>query len=326
MPDSRILAWASTHQVSCYLLAVLGGAALGLGSLRGVEAVESAITPCLIVLLFITFLEVPLEAVREALTDVKFLATVLGVNFLLVPGVVAVLYRVAGLDPAVEVPALIVLLTPCIDYVIVFTRLAGGASGKLLAMTPLLLLVQIILLPVLLWAVTGGAVTSSLPVAPFLGAIVTFILLPFVAAAAARMLGRRFTAVRTALGAASGFMVVIMALTLAVIAAAIAPALGSVGDLVRPALVFAVFALVMAGLGWLSARFLRFGVPETRALIFTGVTRNSLVVLPIVRALDPDGMGPAVVVTQTMVELIVMVALVQFLGRSRPVIAVSENR
>jgi ACR3 family arsenite efflux pump ArsB len=35
-----------------------------------------------------------------------------------------------------------VLLTPCIDYVIVFTRLAGGSDRRLLAAAPLLMLAQ----------------------------------------------------------------------------------------------------------------------------------------------------------------------------------------
>lgn len=51
-------------------------------------------------------------------------------------------------------------------------------------------------------------------------------------------------------------------------------------------------------------------VGESRALVFTSVTRNSLVVLPLALAL-PDGyeLVPAVVVTQTLVELTGMVVL-----------------
>ncbi len=51
-------------------------------------------------------------------------------------------------------------------------------------------------------------------------------------------------------------------------------------------------------------------VEESRALVFTSVTRNSLVVLPLALAL-PAGyrLAPAVVVTQTLVELTGMVVL-----------------
>ena len=48
----------------------------------------------------------------------------------------------------------------------------------------------------------------------------------------------------------------------------------------------------------------------SRALVFTSVTRNSLVILPLTLAL-PSGyaLAPAVVVTQTLVELTGMVVL-----------------
>lgn len=49
--------------------------------------------------------------------------------------------------------------------------------------------------------------------------------------------------------------------------------------------------------------------------MFSGVTRNSLVVLPLVLALPTGfGLAPLVVVTQTLVELVVMVVLVRWLG------------
>jgi ACR3 family arsenite efflux pump ArsB len=68
--------------------------------------------------------------------------------------------------------------------------------------------------------------------------------------------------------------------------------------------------LVMPLLGRLAAGLLRMDVGESRALVFTSVTRNSLVMLPLALAL-PAGYAlvPAVVVTQTLVELTGMVVL-----------------
>ena len=57
-------------------------------------------------------------------------------------------------------------------------------------------------------------------------------------------------------------------------------------------------------LGRLTAGLLGMDVGESCALMFTSVTRNSLVVLPLVLALPVGyGLAPAVVVTQTLVEL-----------------------
>lgn len=53
--------------------------------------------------------------------------------------------------------------------------------------------------------------------------------------------------------------------------------------------------------------------------MFSGVTRNSLVVLPLVLALPAAyDLAPLVVVTQTLVELIVMVVFVRVIPRLLP--------
>lgn len=103
-----------------------------------------------------TFLDIPFDAVRDSFTDVRFLGAVALANFLIVPPVVAGLHAVIPLSDELVIPVLIVLLTPCIDYVLVFTRLAGGDHVRLLALTPVLMIVQIILLPVYLWMILGG--------------------------------------------------------------------------------------------------------------------------------------------------------------------------
>ena len=87
-----------------------------------------------------------------------------------------------------------------------------------------------------------------------------------------------------------------------------------------------LFAAVMVGLGWAIGRVVLADGGERRALVFTGVTRNSLVVLPLVRAVDREGPGTAAVVTQTLVELVVMAVLVWLVPRMVPSTAMSENR
>ncbi len=74
--------------------------------------------------------------------------------------------------------------------------------------------------------------------------------------------------------------------------------------------IYVAFLVIMPLLGRLAAGLLGMGVGESRSLVFTSVTRNSLVVLPLALAL-PSGysLAPAIVVTQTLVELSGMVIL-----------------
>lgn len=53
-----------------------------------------------------------------------------------------------------------------------------------------------------------------------------------------------------------------------------------------------------------------------RALVFSGATRNSLVVLPLALALPASlSLAPVVVVTQTLVELVGMIVFVRVVPR-----------
>lgn len=67
------------------------------------------------------------------------------------------------------------------------------------------------------------------------------------------------------------------------------------------------------------ARLFALDVPDNRAIVFTGATRNSLVVLPLALAL-PDNLAIAavVVVTQALVEVIGMVIDIRVIPRVVP--------
>nr|WP_275901844.1 bile acid:sodium symporter [Brevibacterium zhoupengii] len=315
------------HQILWYLIAIGAGALIGHGLPGASPAAGAAITPCLIALLFVTFLDIPFDAIRDSFSDLRFLGAVALANFLIVPLVVAGLHAVMPLEDELVIPVLIVLLTPCIDYVLVFTRLAGGDHTRLLALTPVLMIVQIILLPVYLWIILDGTGIGAIAPRPVITALLVFIIIPLAASLVTRGLARRSTLADRSIHAASQSMVMLMMITLAAIAAAQVPLITPhLLDLSGAIAAFLVFALVMTVLGWLMARTLSLPVGTGRALVFTAVTRNSLVMLPIVRAITSDGLGPAAVVAQTIVELVFMLILVRVVPRVLPGTAVSENR
>jgi ACR3 family arsenite efflux pump ArsB len=75
---------------------------------------------------------------------------------------------------------------------------------------------------------------------------------------------------------------------------------------------YGAFLVVMAALGMMAGKIARLDVPSRRALVFSGATRNSLVVLPLALALPADlGLAPVVVVAQTLVELVGMIIYVR---------------
>ncbi|WP_278101765.1 bile acid:sodium symporter [Microbacterium proteolyticum] len=312
-----MIAWANRWQIPLYLAGMLVGGAVGLAVPGSAGALETLVTPALILLLFATFLAVPFAEIGRALRDVRFLIAVLVLNFVLVPILVFGLSRFVAYDRALLVGVLLVLLCPCIDYVVVFTRLAGGSASRLLAVSPVLMLGQLALLPVFLGILAGPDLPGAIAVNPFLGAFALFIALPMGAAALTQLLARRFHAARAVERTMDANMVPLLVVTLAVVVGAQIDVLRThAEELLAVVPIYVAFLVVAPVLGILVARVFRQDGPTARATVFSGSTRNSLVVLPLALALpEPLALAPAAVVTQTLVELVGMIALVRVVPR-----------
>lgn len=313
---SAAIGWMERHQVSLYVAAI--GVGLGLGWVTpGSDGVEVAIEPSIALLLFATFLAVPFRAMRAATGHMRFFAALAALNFLIVPAVVFGLSRFVADDDAVLIGVLLVLLAPCVDYVIAFSGLAGGASERLMAATPLLMLAQMALLPLYLWLFIGPDAAGLIDVAPFVRAFLVLIVLPLAAAVTVQLLTRRFAWPRSLEAVMAALMVPLMMITLAVVVASQIRGVGEqIGALLGVIQLYVAFVVIMVPLGIGVGRWARLDARDTRALAFSGVTRNSLVVLPLALALPAAlSLAPLVVVTQTLVELVAMVILVRLVPR-----------
>ncbi len=112
-------------------------------------------------------------------------------------------------------------------------------------------------------------------------------------------------------------MVPLMMITLTVVVASQIRGVGEqIGALLSVVPLYLAFVVIMVPLGIGMGRWALLDARSTRALAFSGVTRNSLVVLPLALALPAAlSLAPLVVVTQTLVELVAMVILVQLVPR-----------
>ncbi|MBP1135048.1 ACR3 family arsenite efflux pump ArsB [Arthrobacter sp. PvP023] len=333
-----LVAWMERRQIGLYLASIVAGGAAGFLAPGTAAAMELAINPVLGLLLYATFLGIPFASLGRAVRDVRFMATVLVLNFAVVPVVVFGLSRIVAGDQALLVGMLLVLLTPCIDYVIVFSGLAGGASDRLLAAAPVLMLAQMLLLPLYLLLFVGPELVSVIDPAPFVQALVGLIVVPLALAALTQWLARpargsegdrsavgrsivgRAAVGRTVMAAVQALMVPLMMATLAVVVGSqIVGVRQELASLLAVVPLYAAFLLVMVPLGLLAARPARLDARATVAVVFSGATRNSLVVLPLALALpEPLALAALVVVTQTLVELLGMLAYVRFLPRLVP--------
>jgi len=304
------LPFLERHQVALYVAALALGGVLGVTAPGAGPVLEHAISPALAALLYVTFLQVPAVELVRSLRAGRFLGAALVVNFVVVPLVVAALSGFLPADRAVRLGVLLVLLAPCVDYVIVFSTLAGGSGERLLAATPLLLLAQMVLLPGYLFLFLGPDLAKVVDTGPFVEAFLVLIVVPLTLAWLTQAWASR--RVSDAVGVA---MVPLMVVTLLTVVASQIPKLDStdrLNDVLRVVPLYTAFLLVMPLAALAVVRLFHLGTRDGRAIIFTAATRNSLVVLPLALSLpDPFAVAGVVVVTQTLVEVVGMVVYVR---------------
>lgn len=304
------------RQVAIYFAAVCI-AAIAATALSGTVRLEPAINPALALMLFVTFLQVPLASLREAFRNGRFFGALLAVNFVAVPVLVAILVQFAPPDPLVRLGILIVLLCPCIDYVVTFSHLGRADARLLLAATPVLLIVQMLLLPLWLGLFLGAEAAELVQMGPFLHAFLWLIAIPLGLAGLCQLWAARSAAGARVSEALGLLPVPATALVLFIVIAAVVPQLGpALTTVLAVAPLYIAYAVIAPLMGWTVARVARVDAPAGRAVAFSGATRNSLVVLPLALAV-PGAIPliPAVIVTQTLVELVASLIYIRLIPR-----------
>ncbi|KTD71720.1 Sodium Bile acid symporter family protein [Legionella steelei] len=266
----------------------------------------SSVNLALALMLFVTFLQVPLADFKQALVKFRFLMVLFLVNFMVVPLIVVALVQFLPIDPMVRLGVLLVLLTPCIDYVVTFAHIGRADARLLLVATPALLILQMLLLPIYLGLFLEESAAHLVQPGPFVEAFIWIIAIPLVLAALTQAWANRKSMGKRVLIALGLLPVPATALVLFVVITSVVPQLGLEADSVLKVVpIYIAFAIIAPWAGWFIARIFRLDVPSSRSVAFSASTRNSLVVLPLAFAI-PGAVPilPAIIVTQTLVELI----------------------
>lgn len=302
-------------QVWIYLAAILCGLLLGTVMGDAAAMFERPLWPVLGLLLFATFTQVPVIRLREAFRDRRFMGVALAGNFVAVPLVVWGLVWFLPPDPAIRLGVLLVLLVPCTDWFITFSHLAGGDTGRAIAVTPVNLLLQIALLPVYLWLFMGHSFIEILAAGPIATAFVTLILIPLAAAWALEWWSMRHPAGAAVIDRLGWAPVPLLAVVVFLIAASqVENVLGALPVLGGVAGVFIAYLAAALLLGLALSRLFSLPDRSARVLIFALGTRNSFVVLPLALALSSQWAVVAVVIVfQSVVELFGVIVYLKLL-------------
>ncbi|KAB2397765.1 arsenic resistance protein [Bacillus cereus] len=294
------------NQVSLYFIVLVVATLFGFIWPSYGEGLEVIISLIIALLMYSMFSQIPFMSLKDSFGNSRFIGALLTTNFIAVPIVVWILSRFLPDNPPLLIGVYLVLLTPCIDYVIIFTSLGKGNAKLILISTPILFITQMLLLPLYLWLFMGSETAKVVEPEPFIEAFLGLIVLPLGISILMQIISRKSSIGEKVLNVSAWLPVPFMAITLfVVVASQIGKLPNFIDQVIKVVPIYIAFMVIMPIIAKYIGKLFKLDIRSGRTLIFSSATRNSLVVLPLGLALpDISTLVAAVIVTQTIVELI----------------------
>ena len=303
------------YQIVIMLAAM--GIGLGLGQFSIFEDnAGSFVTPFLFIMLFGAFLNIPLGEYKNALKNVRFSSTVVLINFIWTPILVWGLASLFLDDPIMQIGFIMLMVTPCTDWYLVFTANAKGNVPLSASVLPFNLLLQVILLPVFLFLFAG--VNGTVDMSDLLKSIMIMLVLPFTLAQVTKYLlnrSKREGLKEKVTGAFSSSGTIFLGLAIMAMFAAKGNDLVSNMDVVLLLLLpIAAFYIINFVLAQLVSRKFKYSYADTASLTLTTIAKNSPMTLGIALIAFPDQpIIHLIMVIEPLIELPVMVCITRIL-------------
>lgn len=303
-------------QVPVVLAAVAVGTAIGLAFDLG-TAPERLVVPVIVGLLMLTFLRIDAGAFGAAIRPHPTVAAAsLGINFLWTPLFAGLLgWLLLSGQPDLRLGLVMLLVTPCTDWYLVFTGTARGNVALATSLLPPNLVLQLVLLPLYVATLTGAA--ADIPVGELAVDVGLILGIPVVIAAVVRLLASQGDVQRRLddlLAQADLLALGLLAIAITAIFASHARVVVDEPDaFLRLVVPLATFFVVTYLVATVTARVLAVRYPERVTLTMTTLARNSPVALAVAAAAFPD--RPLVVVALVVGPLVEL-----------PVLALTSHR
>lgn len=120
---------------------------------------EYLIMPSLTIMLFLVFIQIPLKEIGSSFKNIKFTSTSVIINFIWTPIIIYVLGKVfLNNQPEILIGFIMLMVTPCTDWYLIFTGIAKGNVPLGSSILPLNIILQLILLPLYILLIGGTSV------------------------------------------------------------------------------------------------------------------------------------------------------------------------
>lgn len=120
---------------------------------------EYLITPSLMIMLFLVFIQIPLKDIGSSFKNLKFTLISVIINFICTPIIIFILGKLfLNNNPDLLIGFIMLMVTPCTDWYLIFTGIAKGDVALGSSILPLNLILQLLLLPLYVFILGGTSV------------------------------------------------------------------------------------------------------------------------------------------------------------------------
>lgn len=124
---------------------------------------EYIIMPSLIIMLFLVFIQIPLKNITKSFKNIKFTLTAILINFVWTPILIFFLGKFfLQNSPELLIGFIMLMVTPCTDWYLIFTAIAKGNVALGASILPLNFMLQLLLLPVYVFLIGGSSVNIDI--------------------------------------------------------------------------------------------------------------------------------------------------------------------
>jgi len=276
------------------------------------------VLPALLVMLAAVFVQMDAVQVGEVRRAKTLVATSLVLNFIVVPALAWALGQgLLGGQPDLRIGLLLLLVTPCTDWYLVFTAVARGHTGIAAALLPVNLILQLILLPVYVLFLGGQA--AMVDAGTLAESVLLVLVVPLALALLLRWGSARLKGVdwrrRHITGPAGRLVLPLLYLAVFAMFAWQARTVIDHGPVLLALLPpLLIFFIALPLLSTLAAKLFKLPAAERVTLVMTTTARNSPIALAIAVAAFPDRPLIAVaLVVGPLLELPVLALLAQLI-------------
>lgn len=307
------------YQTIVILIAVIVGLVIGQSSLIS-DISASFIIPLLMVMLFGLFLTIDISELKHSFLNIKFSITSILINFMWTPIFAYLLGSIfLNNDIAIWMGFVMLMVTPCTDWYLVFTSVAKGNVPLSTAILPTNLILQVLLLPVYLLLFFGKS--GNVDLGTLAESIIIVLVIPFTLAVLAKTIvkSRKSLSKNAFLGFFETSQVFFLSLAVVAMFASEGKDLinhpSIIYKMLLPVLIFFFVAFLVA---YFVSKILKFNYADRVSLTLTTMARNSPISLAIaVSAFSAEPLIALALVIGPLIELPILVLTTQSLLRTQ---------